>query len=128
MLLLRRVNTGYEDGKYGLVAGHVDEGESVIQAMIREAKEEAGIDVKPEDLQLVHVMHRNKPGEGEARLDFFFKCRSWEGEIKNMEPHKCDDLSWFPLDKLPENTIEYIKVALGLINKGQIYSNFGWEE
>jgi 8-oxo-dGTP diphosphatase len=127
VLLLRRFNTGYEDGNYSLVAGHVDEGESVIQTMVREAKEEAGMGVHPEDLELVHVMHRRKVSD-DNRIDFFFKCRAWEGVIQNMEPHKCDDLNWFSLNELPENIINYIRVALELIDKEQTYSNFGWEE
>ena len=128
ILLLRRSNTGYEDGKYSLVAGHVDKGESVIQTMVREAGEEAGIFIRPENLELAHIMHRMKKKENDERIDFFFRCRSWEGEIKNMEPHKCDDLSWFSPKAIPENTIDYIKTALKLADKGQIYSEFGWDD
>lgn len=128
VLLLRRFNTGYEDGNYSLIAGHVDENEPVLQTMVREAEEEASITVRPEDLELAHVMHRRDTNENDERIDFFFKCKKWEGEIKNMEPHKCDDLSWFSLDDLPENMIGYIETALGLANKGQFYSELGWGE
>jgi len=37
VLLLKRFNTGYEDDKYSMIAGHVDEGESFSEAIIREA-------------------------------------------------------------------------------------------
>lgn len=121
VLLLRRANTGYEDGKYGLPAGHADGNESARVATAREAKEEAGIEVNPEDLKFTHCMHRLQEDE---RVDFFFAADKWEGEPKNMEPEKCDDLSWFPLDDLPPNTIPYIKQALELYQQGIYYSEW----
>ena len=76
VLLSRRFNTGYEDGKYGLVAGHMDGNESPTTAMIREAREEVGLKLQARDLQMVHVMHRNQEDE---RIDFFFTASKWEG-------------------------------------------------
>src|ERR1700690_2777556 len=95
-LLLRRANTGYEDGKYGLVSGHVDGNESASSAMSRDAIEEAGLVLKPESLRFVHLMHRIGDDE---RVDVFYTVDEWQGQIVNKEPNKCDDLSWFPLDK-----------------------------
>ena len=100
VLLLRRFNTGYEDGNYSVVAGHVDSDEDLKTAMIREAKEEAGIEITPNNINFASVMHRKSDDE---RIDFFFIADSWEGEITNMEPQKCDDLSWFDINNLPSN-------------------------
>ena len=123
ILLLRRANTGYEDGKYGLVAGHLEAHESLTDGAIREAKEESGVYISPNDLKLVHTMHRRQNDE---RMDFFFEVRQWTGEIRNTEPDKCDDLSWFPIDNLPNKTIPYIKQAVECYKQGIIYSEFGW--
>lgn len=124
ILLSRRFQTGYEDGKYSLPAGHIEEHETLRTGMIREAYEEIGITVKKSDLKLVHVMHRTHVDE---RIDYFFAVDGWEGDVVNKEPHKCDDLSWFPLEDLPKNTIPYIREALNNFQNNRFYSEFGWE-
>lgn len=125
ILLLRRYNTGYEDGNYSVVAGHLDGGETVVQAAIREAKEEASVDLKAEDVKVVGVMHRKA---GDERIDFFAVVKNWEGEIQNLEPHKCDDLRFFPLNELPSNVIPYIRRAIENYKEGRWFDHFGWNE
>lgn len=126
ILLLRRFNTGYQDGNYSVPAGHVDEGESVADALVREAKEEVGIEVKKQDTTLCHVMHRKGTDQNDERLDFFFTCQKYDGEVKNLEPQKCDDLRWFDLGKLPDNIIPYIKQAIVNTLKQKLYSELDW--
>ena len=123
VLLLRRFNTGWEDGKYSVPAGHVDAGESVSAATIREAHEEVGVDLKTSDLEVVHVMHRKAE---EERIDFFLIVKNWTGEITNKEPHKCDDLAWHPLSSLPSNIIPYVRQGLANYQSGILFSEFGW--
>lgn len=92
--------------------------------MTREVKEEAGLNLKTTDLEFTHVMHR-KADDGE-RLDFFFRAKNLPSKARNIEPEKCQELKWFKINKLPKNMVAYVKEAIKLINKGKIYSNFGW--
>jgi ADP-ribose pyrophosphatase YjhB (NUDIX family) len=123
VLLSRRFNTGYEDGKYSVVAGHLNGDEQVKAAMIREAREEVGIEISPLDLQVVGVMHRKSNDE---RIDFFLAATSWSGEVTNREPDKCDQLAWFDLAELPENVIPYVRKALDNYYRGIWFDSFGW--
>ena len=125
ILLIRRFNTGYEDGNYSMVAGHLDGKESFADCMIREAKEEAGIIVKPYDLEVVHTMNRYQ-GPGNERIDVFLRAKKWDGELKNLEPHKCDDMKWFDIENIPENTIPYVKQAIECIRNKVPYSEHGF--
>ena len=125
VLLLRRYQTGYEDGNYSMVAGHVEPHETFTQCLIRETAEEIGITLDPAAIQIAHIMHRNThAAQDNIRLDAFFLATTWQGEIINQEPHKCDDLSWFTLDALPANTIPYIRQALTKITQGIFYSEY----
>ena len=126
ILLLRRFNTGFQDGNYSVPAGHVDEGESVSNAVVREAQEELGINIDKQDMTLAHVMHRKATDQSDERLDFFFTAQKFEGEIKNVEPNKCDDLSWFDIDALPNNIIPYIKQAIENVVNHKPYSELNW--
>lgn len=123
ILLSRRFQTGYEDGKYSVPAGHMEENETITQGTLREIKEEIGILIKVEDLLLVHIMHRKSE---EERIDFFFSATKWKGSIVNKEPEKCDDLQFFPLNQLPLNTVAYIKYAIECFQKSILYSEYGW--
>lgn len=124
VLLSRRFQTGYEDGNYSLPAGHLDGGETLTEAMVRETKEEVDVVVKREELELRHAMHRKAPNH--ERVDFFFTAKNWQGEPKIMESHKCDDLKWFPVNDLPQNIIPCVRQAIESILSDKFYSEFGW--
>ncbi len=127
ILLIRRFNTGFEDGNYSMIAGHVDQGETFTEAIIREAEEEAGITLASKDVRLVHIMHRKSHVNAEERVDAYFLAETWEGTLENNEPEKCDDFSWFPMDDLPSNTISYITAAIKHIQQNTFYSEYGWK-
>jgi len=128
VLLMRRANTGYEDGNYQVPAGHIDAGEVPTDAIIREAKEEIGVVVRSEDLKFVHTMFRTKHDPTGDRIDYYFEATTWEGEPHNTEPEKCDDVQWFSIHELPENITYPNKVAFAHILNNSVFSELGEEE
>ena len=120
IMLQRRCNTGYMDGKYDMAcSGHLESGESLSMAVVREAKEELGIDIQEKDLQLVTVLHPYQ----EEYMNIFFSTKKFEGTPQIIEKEKCDDLRWFNLNNLPDNTIERIKQVIKCMENGIIYDD-----
>lgn len=117
ILLGKRKNCGWNDGNYGLPSGHLESGERLVEGAIREAKEESGVEIDPNDVQLVHVMHRMN-----RYVDFFFVAKKWRGEPAITEPDKCDDMNWFPLDDLPKNIVPSVRAAIESFQKGVFFS------
>ncbi len=109
ILLMRRSGTGFFDGMFTLPGGHVEHGESVFEAAVREVAEELGIAILPETLSWLGVVHRRSDTN---RIDFFLRSNAWEGEPCIAEPHKCDALGWFPRSELPEPLVPYVGEAL----------------
>ncbi len=125
ILLLQRANTGYQVGKYSLITGHVDGNELATNEIAREAKKEAGITIDPTNLKFVHVAHRlNRNQVGQERIDLFYELWEWEGEVVNAEPNKCDDLSWYSINELPDNTIPFIRLVLSDVLNNVYYSEY----
>jgi len=119
ILLSQRFNTGWQDENYSLPAGHLDPNETIVGATVRETKEEIGIEINQEDLKLVHTMHRLG-----IYVDFYFTTSTWTGELTNLEPEKCSDLAWYPLDNLPKNIIPSVKLAIENHRNGISFSEY----
>lgn len=121
ILFQRRCNTGYMDGKYEIsCSGHLEKGESLSNAMIREAKEELGIEIQEKDLQLVFVNHSYK----EDYIQIYFTTQKYKGIPQIIEKDKCDDLRWFNINNLPNNIMDRIERAIKCIESGVLYDNY----
>ena len=129
VLLQKRQNTGYADGMWDFAcSGHVDGGESMRQAMAREAREELGVRILPQNLEFATLTHKNTPGDPDGvYYNGYFSARSYVGEPQVNEPEKCAELRWFPLDKLPEELLPDRRAALENYLAGVPYSEMGWE-
>lgn len=119
---MKRTNTNWKDGEFNLPGGHLEENEYLPEGAARELVEESGIQVKTEDIHLVHVQHRKSD---KVYVDFYFRAYKWEGEPRLTEENKSSEILWADLDNLPDNTVDYEKKAIEMIQNHEIYSQFG---
>jgi len=127
VLLQLRQGTGYKDGHWAAAAaGHVERGETAFDAARREAMEELGVDEL--DLRFEFTMQRTQHDQQiDERVDFFFTARTWRGEPRIVEPEKCAELRWCPLDALPDPVVPHEASALASLGTGESYLTFGFD-
>ncbi|WP_089775889.1 NUDIX hydrolase [Ruania alba] len=123
VLLQLRRGTGYRDEHWACAAaGHVEAGESVVAAVLREAGEELGITVDAAALEPLTTMHRTHANQQpiDERVDFFFVCRHWSGRPRTMEPAKSAGLEWCRLDDLPVPVVPHELQVLRAVRDGTV--------
>ena len=126
LLLLRKNITS--DGFYSVVAGHLDGKETVTQAIIREAKEEAGVDINSNDFEIKTVCHSYSKHNDREFIQFYAICKKWDGKLVNNEPDKCGELNFFPINSLPENMVPYVRDGIEKTLSGINFYEYGWED
>ena len=127
ILFQRRCGSKLWPDFLGLPAGHVDRGEDVYQALVREAREELNIDINSKDIEDTFVVNRvNK--NLKPYYDVYFVIKNYKGIIKINEPNKCQELKWVLLDNMPEDVIEFEKIVLDNYEKGIKFSSIRIDE
>lgn len=93
-LLLAR-NSRFKAGRYSVLAGFVESGESAEEAVHREVFEETGIHVK----NVQYMGSQAWPFPSQLMLGFI--CDYDSGEIV-LDPHELEEGGWFDIDNLPD--------------------------
>ena len=107
ILLQNRVKKDWEG--FALPGGHVEPGESIVDACVREMKEETGLTVS--NLKLCGV--KQFPDKGHRYLVFLFKTDSVEGELRSSSEGK---MEWISMDDLDQyNTVSDLKELLAVM-------------
>ncbi len=121
VFMMRRTNTEWCNGYYNVPAGKVERHETFIDTAIREAREEAGITVRAEDLELFLVQNRHEGAQDKNPdwVDVFFLAHKWENEPTIAEPKKADHAGWFAADDASIKIIPNIAEALGYLGRRQ---------
>lgn len=110
VLLGFRQNVLAENELWGFPSGKLERGELPLNAAIREAKEEVGVDVlNPKLLFSLNDVRGNR--------HHFFLCLEWSGVLMNAEPELCREISWFPMKELPSNSTSITFSAISELNK-----------
>lgn len=92
---------------WDLPGGHVEQGESETRALIRELREELGVQVLGRDCEPVTTLHLTAgDGVGELRLAVR-RVRKWRHSPFNRCPEEHDQLGWFAADELEELSLAH---------------------
>ncbi|MEU2828721.1 NUDIX domain-containing protein [Streptomyces lavendulae] len=125
LLGLRHPDSAYAGSTHHFLAGHCEQ-ESAVACLVREAEEEAGLVIDPEDVELAHVVHMvDEPG-AQPRVGFVFRARQWTGTPQVREPDRCVSWGWWPADALPDRVVPYTRAAIEGIRAGRLYTEMGW--
>ena len=100
----------FPEGVYSLIAGFVDVGESIEDAVHREVKEEVGLQIK----NLSYWGSQPWPFPDSLMLAFTADYAS--GEII-MEPNEIEDAGWYTHDNLPGLPSTALSIAMKLIDE-----------
>ncbi|MGW5590306.1 NUDIX domain-containing protein [Streptomyces sp. NPDC003857] len=125
LLGLRHPDSAFAPSTWHVLAGHCEQ-ESAITCLIREAREEAGLHIERQDVELVHVVHHIDEAGDRPRLGLFFRARTWSGELELCEPDKCTQWKFWDPAALPDDLVPYTRVAIAKIQNGDLYSETGW--
>lgn len=112
ILLQRRA----DDGRWNLPAGAVDPGESPDEAVVREVREETGLEVRPVRVAGVFggaggFRHRYPNGDEVEFTAIVFECAVAGGSLDDGDEETAE-LAWFALDGRPPLSIEYPLAAM----------------
>ena len=108
LLLLRRKPP--EEGAWSIPGGSVEFGETIEDAIVREVKEELGIECQI--VTILRVTNHISPSNGFHWVSPAFLVRIAKGAPRNVEVESHQDMRWFYLEELPENLTITTRLAL----------------
>lgn len=107
ILLVKRAEHLLEGGKWALVGGFVDPGETIVEALRREIMEEVGWEIAEPSLMQIND-NPNRPNEqGRQNISFVFICEAMQQT--GSPDDESTDQQWFDLNDLPELAFDHIE-------------------
>lgn len=115
--LLAKRKGSFAAGHWGSLGGHVEFGETPIEAVKREGMEELGVELG--NFQFAACADIQKFGK--QYIDISFTAEIISGEPRICEVDKIEEIGWFDLDKLPEPLFDPVRTVFDALAAGQRY-------
>lgn len=109
-LLIRRAGSSYFPGYLSLVAGHVEVGETPVEALVREVAEEVGVTLRITDIHFQKVVYRRLPDR--IYVDYFFGTEGLHTTPRIVEHDKITELGYFDVAEHRDEIVPYVFAAL----------------
>ena len=100
-VLLGKRKGSHGAGSWAFPGGHLEWNETVEDCAAREVMEESGIKIK--NIKKYIFTNDIFPEEGKHYVTCYVRAEYDSGDLKIMEPHKCDAWEWFEWEHLPES-------------------------
>ncbi|MFF8731797.1 NUDIX domain-containing protein [Streptomyces sp. NPDC015171] len=126
LLGLRHPDSAYAGNTWHFLAGHCER-EEAVSCLIREAEEEAGLVIEPDDVELVHLVHLVDSPSARPRIGLIFRARTWSGTPTVREPDRCVEWRFWNPKNLPDAVVPYTRQAIEGVLAGRLYSQRGWD-
>lgn len=121
VLVWRRISN-FKNGYFQIIpAWHLEWEEDYITASIREAKEELWIEVKKEDLKIIHICHRVMKWE-RVYFDIYLDVEKYNWTIKRCEDDKCSEIKFVDINNLDDD--KYVMYDIETIRKAYSWESF----
>jgi 8-oxo-dGTP diphosphatase len=117
-ILLGKRKGSHGPGEWAFPGGHLDYMETFEECVIRETKEESGLEIKNIQFVVLKNTHLYAP-KHYVHIGMVAEWKSGEAQI--LEPNKCQEWKWFALDSLPHPLFEPCKWTLDSYKTGQHY-------
>lgn len=107
--------------KYSIPGGSLELGETFEEGAIREIKEETDLTISGPRVMAVTNNLDTYREEGKHYISVILLATEYSGELKNMEPEKCEGWKWVDPKKLPEPHFDASKFAVKCFLKNSFY-------
>ncbi len=109
---------------YSIPGGHLNFGETFEDAAIREIKEETNLDL--EDVKVIGVTNNMETfrKEGKHYVSIVLLSVKFSGELKNIEPDKCEKWIWIDPKNLPKPHFDASKRGIQCYLANKFYTKY----